>query len=61
MNCEFSGNLSSNETEVEELNDTFVIKRTSLRLESGVGPMGMMGRVYGGEPVPVILTSRFRH
>ena len=40
MNCEFSRSLSSNETEVGELNGTFVIKRTSLRLESGVGPMG---------------------
>ena len=46
---------------MEELNGTFVIKRTSLRLESGVCPMGMMRSVYFGEPVPVISTSRFRH
>ena len=61
MNCEFSGNLSWNETDVELLKGTFVIRRTSTLFERGVEPEGMMRSVYGGVPEPVMSTVRFWH
>ena len=61
MNCEFSGNLSWKETDVELLKGTFVILRTSMLFASGVEPEGMMRSVYGGEPEPVMSTVRFWH